>query len=242
MRLVFLFATLFLVAAPAKAQPAVDTALVLAVDSSGSIDAEEFKLQKEGIALAITDQGILNAIRSGGRGRIAIAYVEWGTPGAPSTVVDWMIVSDKASAQAFAGRVLAAPRSAQSFNAIGDAIVLGTALIKTCPCKPVRAVIDISGDNRDLRSHVPAPVAREAAAQAGITVNALAILESATLGASGRPALVEAYENEVIGGFGAFVVAARERRDFARALRQKMALEISGLTPDEQPTETARHP
>ena len=215
----------------ATAQTPVDTALVLAVDASGSIDEAEFRLQKEGVALAVTDARVLGAVRSGPLQRIAIAYVEWGGPGAAQTVVDWMIVESEESAQAFAAAVLAAPRSVQTYNAIGDVIVHAGAMFDQCPCEPSRAIIDISGDNPDNRSIVPAPIARDTAAAAGVTINALAILQSGVLGPSGRPLLVENYEAEVIAGPGAFVIAAEDRGDFARALLQKMVLEIANLMP-----------
>lgn len=208
-------------------QPLVDLALVLAVDASGSIDPGEFQLQKEGIAAAITDADILGAIHGGSHGRIAISYVEWGSPGAPATVVPWMLVGDRASAENFAASILQAPRSRQSWNAIGDAIHLATGMMEICPCRPTRRIIDLSGDNVDHRSHLPAPLARDAAVAAGITINALAILNDDSRGASGRPFLVEVYEREVIGGFAAFVATAADRADFARALRQKMVQEIS---------------
>lgn len=216
----------------------VDTALVLVVDASGSIVAREFALQKEGIANAITDPEVMSAILSGMEQRIAIAYVEWGSPRRPQTVVDWMIVEDEASAAAFAKAVLDAPRSPQSYNAIGDGIDHAAALLGQCPCQPSRRVIDVSGDNPDNLSVRPAPVARDDAVARGITVNALAILEGDPIGPSGRPLLVENYESEVIGGPGAFVMAAESRADFARALRQKMVLEIADVG-DRSPFVTA---
>ncbi|MBK8161092.1 MAG: DUF1194 domain-containing protein [Rhodospirillaceae bacterium] len=215
------------------AAPPVDLALVLAVDASGSIDPAEFQLQKEGIAAALLSDEVLSAVLSGRHDRIAIALVEWGSPGGATLVVDWMLIGDRAGAEAFAATLLAAPRSQQSYNALGDAISLATALLGACPCQPTRRVIDISGDNPDNRSQLPAPLARDAAVAAGITVNALAILNSDLLGPSGRPYLVERYESDVIGGFGAFVATAHTRADFARALRQKMILEIAGTkSPD----------
>lgn len=225
------FAAVLVLAGSAAAQqaPSVDLALVVAVDASGSIDEDEFRLQKEGIGLAITSKDVLSAIQAGITRRIAVAYVEWGSPGAPQAPVGWMIVKDQASAEGFAAAILAAPRARQSYNAIGDAIALGTVMIKDCPCKATRAVIDISGDNRDMNSVSPAPLAREAAVAAGITVNALAILQNEMKGPSGKPLLVEVYEREVIGGPGAFAMAARERADFARALRQKMVREIADV-------------
>jgi hypothetical protein len=218
----------------AAAQTPVDAALVLVVDASGSISEGEFRLRREGIAQAVTDPQILAAIRSGALQRLAIAYVEWGGPLMARTVVGWRFVEDEASAQAFAAEVLAAPRSPQSYNAIGDAIDHAAALLGRCPCEPTRRVIDVSGDNPDNRSFRPAPLARDDAVAAGIVINALAILQDARLGPSGKPWLVESYEAEVIGGPGAFVIAAQDRSDFTRALRQKMILEIAALTPPAQ--------
>jgi hypothetical protein len=41
--------------------------------------------------------------------------------------------------------------------------------------------------------------------------------------------LAAAYERDVIGGPGAFVMRADDRRDFARALRAKLIREVAGL-------------
>lgn len=222
---------------PAVAQTSpVDTALVLAVDASGSIDPAEFALQKEGIALAITHPSVLEAVQSGLFQRLAVTYVEWGGPGMASTVVDWALVQDAASAAAFADAVLAAPRTRQSYNAIGDAVAHGIDRLAACPCEPVRRVIDISGDNQDMNSFRPAPQARDDAVAAGITVNGLAILQDAAVGLSGRPFLVEIFEREVIGGPGAFVLSAADRADFPEVLRRKLVLEIAGS--QEPPVET----
>src|SRR5262249_18960261 len=134
-----------------------------------------FRLQREGYATAMTDQRVLSAIASGKRGAIAVAFVEWGTPGAPKTVLDWAIIQDRKTAQDWADVLLKQPRGSQSYKAIGDALVHATAMIKASPIRADEAVIDLSGDGPDLRSLVPAPVARDRAVAAGITVNALAI-------------------------------------------------------------------
>ncbi len=207
------------------AQVPVDVALVLAVDASGSIDDAEFLLQKQGIGLAVTNQAVLGAIAGGPFQRIAISYVEWGGPGMVQTIVDWQIIEDANSADHFAETLLAAPRSPQSYNAIGDAIDHSVALLAVCPCEPLRRVIDISGDNHDSRSARPVWQARDAAVAQGITVNALAILDGRPIG------LEEGYRQSVIGGPGAFVMPATTRADFARALRDKLILEIAGHTP-----------
>lgn len=215
-----------LVPPAAAAGPEVDLLLVLAVDASGSIDAEEFRLQREGYAEALTHPSVLAAIAAKPRGAIAVAMVEWGAPGGATTVVEWMRLADAASARALAAAVLAAPRSPQSWNAIGDALDHCARMLLTAPFRAAEKVIDLSGDGPDLRSLRPAPVARDEAVAAGITINALAVAAAGQVTRFGEP-LAETYRREVIGGPGAFVVSAEDRRDIARALRAKLVREIA---------------
>jgi hypothetical protein len=231
-RLTLLLATLVgLVGAGAPATTAraqaVDLLLVLCMDASGSIDAAEFELQRRGYAEALTDGRILDAIRGGPQGAIAVAVVEWGSPQAAATVVPWMRVHDAASAQALAAALIGAPRSAQSYNAIGDALDHARRMIEAAPYPARRRVIDLSGDGPDMRSIMPAARARDVAVAAGITINALAIIETGVGGRRGEP-LDQHYEHEVIGGPGAFVIVAQGRPSFARAIRAKLVREISG--------------
>ena len=49
----------------------------------------------------------------------------------------------------------------------------------------------------------------------------------------GRAATLEAnYRDQIIGGPNAFTLPAASREDFAEAVRRKLILEISGLTPE----------
>lgn len=218
---------LVLASLPATAQPAaVDTLLVLAVDASGSIDADEFQLQREGYAEALSHPAVLAAIAGRPHGAIAVAMVEWGAPGGAATVVDWHRVADAASARILAAAVLAAPRSRQSWNAIGDALDHCAALLRAALFAAAERVIDLSGDGPDLRSLRPAATARDAAVAAGITINALAVAAAGQVTRLGEP-LAETYRREVIGGAGAFVMTAEDRRDLARALRAKLVREIA---------------
>ena len=216
-----------LISASAQAQafPEVDLLLVLAMDASGSIDADEFRLQREGIAESIIHPAVLAAIAANPRRAIAIAMTEWGSPGGAALVVDWHRVSDAASAEVFANAALAAPRSRQSYNAIGDAITHAAALISAAPYRATERVIDVAGDGPDMRSITLAPDARDAAVAQGITINGLAI-EIAPVTRGNEPLHVH-YERNVMGGPGAFVMVAETRRDFARAMRAKMLREIA---------------
>lgn len=212
-------------AAQAQAFPEVDLLLVLAMDASGSIDADEFRLQREGIAESITHPAVLDAIAANPRRAISLAMTEWGSPGGAALIVDWHRVSDAASAQIFANAALAAPRSRQSYNAIGDAIAHAAALIAAAPYRASERVIDVAGDGPDMRSVTLAPDARDAAVAQGITINGLAI-EIAPVTRGNEPLHVH-YERNVMGGPGAFVMVAETRRDFARAMRAKMLREIA---------------
>jgi hypothetical protein len=212
-------------AGAARAQPAaVDLLLVLAIDASGSIDADEFALQRDGVAEALSHPAVLAAIRSQPRQAIGVAMVEWGSPGGAATVVEWMRVADAGSANAAAEAMRAAPRSRQSYNAIGDAILHATRLIAAAPWAAEERTIDVSGDGPDMRSLVPAAQARDLAVAQGITINGLAI----EVGSNWRDGvLAAAYERSVMGGAGAFVMRAEDRRDFARAMRAKLIREIA---------------
>ncbi|MGG5817920.1 DUF1194 domain-containing protein [Falsiroseomonas sp. HW251] len=212
-------------AAPALPQSAaVDLLLVLAVDASGSIDADEFALQREGIAEALAHPSVLAVIRSRPRRAIGVAMVEWGSPGGAATVVEWLRIADAASAEAAAEAMRAAPRSPQSWNAIGDALVHAGALLAAAPWRADERTIDVSGDGPDMRSRTPAPDARDALVAQGVVINGLAI-EVSSNWRDGR--LAALFERDVIGGPGAFVMRAEDRRDIARAMRAKLVREIA---------------
>ena len=222
-----------LIAAPAAAQAPrgsaperLDMLLVLAMDASGSIDGDEFRLQREGIAESITHPAVLAAIAANPRRAIALAMTEWGSPGGSAMVVDWMRIGGAADARRVADALIAAPRSQQSWNAIGDAIHHASHMLREAPFTADQLVIDVSGDGPDSRSHRPAPVARDIVVRRGMVVNALAIAGPGSLTRAGEP-LAEHYRRDVMGGPGAFVMEAENRRDLARALRAKLIREIS---------------
>ena len=67
---------------PASAQEnRVAIELVLALDSSASVDRQEFQLQLDGLALAFRDPEVLQAVESLKPLGAAIAVLQWGAPG-----------------------------------------------------------------------------------------------------------------------------------------------------------------
>lgn len=225
------FAALLLAAlgaGAAGAAEAVDLELVLAADGSGSIDEDEFRLQRAGYAAAITNPRVLDALRSGFHQAVALAYIEWGGPESQHTIVDWHVVRDAASARIFADKLLAAPRLAFGFNSISGAIDYAAGLIRDNGHEGSRKIIDVSGDGPQIGGR-PLDAARSEAVAAGITINGLVIKSpgGGYPGPGGMP-LETHYRLDVIGGVGAFVMVAETRQDFARAVLNKLLLEIAG--------------
>lgn len=212
----------------------VDVELVFLADSSGSIDQGESAFQRKGHAEALIHPDVLSAIRQGLTGRIAVAYVEWGDAAHQDVVVPWTVIDGNASAKAFGDAVIAAPRRAYGFNAIGSALEKGRQLIATNTIEGTRKVLDLSGDSANSWNGIAIETARQAALADGIVINGLPILCHET-NCGGRPVtydLEKAFEDKIIGGPGAFVVTAETREAFERAVRRKLILEISGLTPE----------
>jgi hypothetical protein len=207
---------------------------VLLADASGSIDDVETRLQRQGYATAMADAQVLWAIENGGEhGKIAVIFVEWAGARSQDVVVDWMVVEDAESAAAFGARLLAAPRRANGTNAIGAAILKGLALIEGNAFEGWRKVIDLSGDSIWNPRPPTIAQARDVAIGQGVVVNGLAILCDDCSGRPGVGDLEEAFQEQLIGGPGAFVVTADGRDAFAAAVRRKLILEIAGDTPED---------
>jgi hypothetical protein len=221
-------------APPARAQAvAVDLELILAVDVSGSIDQVEAKLQREGYMAALASERIVEAIRSGVLGRIALSYVEWGGYEHQSTLVDWRIIEDRASAEAFVAELAAAPLRRARRTSISGAIEYASPKFAENDIESTRQVIDISGDGPN-NSGPFAPLARDAALESGIVINGLPIINDRPnpFGLFTMRELDLYFENCVIGGPGAFIVVAESFDDFASAVLSKLILEIADIRPN----------
>jgi hypothetical protein len=197
----------------------VDLELVLSVDSSGSIDSEEFDLQRLGYAKALTSPRVLKAIRSGPHRAIAVTFVEWSGPGINTQVVRWTRIASRADAEGVAAQLIAAPRTIfGGGTSLGAAIDEGAALFADNGFESRRQVIDISGDGFNNRGWWPED-ARNRAVRRGITINGLPILDF-------DDGLADYFRRSVIGGLGAFVIAANGFDDFARSVIKKLIREI----------------
>src|SRR6185437_10538397 len=111
LRIAWLFTVLVAMVPAAHAAQNVDLVLVLVSDVSRSIDDTEYKLEKDGYAAAFTSKQVVEAIHGGAVGAIAVSYVEFASSFEVRTVLDWQVIRDQESAQAFADKLAGAPRS-----------------------------------------------------------------------------------------------------------------------------------
>ena len=219
---------LLLTAFGAKAEP-VDLTLVLAVDVSDSIDIEEMQLQRRGYINAFERSDIIEAIKAGKHGRIAVSYFEWADSSEQTLVTDWMIIEDLQSAKAFGSKLKDAPVRKGHFTSISAAVSYSLNLLRRSPHEGDRKVIDISGDGRSNDGPPLAPV-RASALSWNVTINGLPIENERSLDASNLAPgqMAQYYKEEVIGGPDAFIVVAKSFADIERAISRKLLREIAG--------------
>jgi hypothetical protein len=211
-------------AMPATAQTSVDLQLVLAVDASGSVSHQRFELQKQGYAAAFRHPRVLQAIISGLNQSIGVTMIQWTGPALQVVAAKWTLINDVGSIRAFADAIETAPR--QLFGggtSISGAIDTGVALLNDSPYKGARRIIDISGDGPNNRGRSVVQ-ARDEAVAVKIGINGLPILAL-------EPDLDKYYEDNVIGGPGAFVVAAKNNETYAEAIQKKQITEIAAPAP-----------
>ncbi len=217
-------AALVLAAAPAAAQRPVpvDLELSFVVDASGSIDNEEMKLQRQGYADALANPQVIKAVTSGFLRSIAITYIEFAADGCIWQWVDWVKISDLASASSAGAKIMAAPREfCSGGNAIGDAVAFATKSTLENGFDGTRKVIDVSGDGPDTTGSIAVEDARDNAIAQGFTINGL-VIERPSM-----PDLPKYYRSAITGGPRSFVIKAESRQTFAEAILKKLILEIA---------------
>ena len=229
--IVWLFAGSLVLAPVAQAAESVDLTLVLVTDVSRSIDDSEFQLEKDGYAAAFTSKQVIEAIQNGTVGAIAVAYVEFASSFEVRTVLDWSVIRDQVSAQAFADKLVAAPRSFWGRTAFSSGIDRGVQLLAESGFETQRRVIDVCGDGTNNAGR-DVTESRDDAVKAGITINGLAIINDHPVSwtyAHVQPpgGLDNYYRENVAGGVGTFVLQVHDFQSFGAAMKRKLINEIA---------------
>ncbi len=202
-----------------SAQPALacETALLLSIDVSGSIDLGDYRLQIDGLATALQEPEVAEALV---KGQVALAVVQWSGIEEQSLVLPWQRMLADADVTRFAGRAAAIPRAfSGSDTAVGQGLRFATAQFAAVPdCR--RKVIDISGDGQENAGFTDAK-ARTEAMDAGLMINAIAIEEP------GAAIPITTYYRRWIITPGGFVMTARGLQNYAETLRLKLLRELT---------------
>jgi uncharacterized protein DUF1194 len=230
-----LIALLGVAGTAAHAQEQVDLLLVLASDVSRSVDTRKFELQRQGYAAALSNPRVIEAIRSGPHGKIAICFLEWSGQTSQKVVIDWTVVSDAGSARKIGDQMLELPRTFADRTSISAGIDFAMSQLERAPFKAARRTIDVSGDGTN-NSGRDVGQARDEALAKGVTINGLVILSDSPLPwnpehTNPPGGLGEYYRKNVIGGAGAFVMVAENHDSFGQAIAKKMIAEIAWNAP-----------
>ena len=219
---------------PVLAAEHVDLLLVLSSDVSRSVDHPKFLLQREGYAAAISDPVVMEAIKSGPHQRIAVCFVEWSGFGAQKLVIDWTMIDSPGAARKFGDQLLELPRAFADRTSISGGIEFAATQLERAPFEGSRRTIDVSGDGtnnagRDVK------LARDETIAKGIVINGLVILSDRPVPWNAEHTnppggLEKYYQDNVIGGQGAFVLVAENFNSFGRAIIKKLIAEIALLS------------
>lgn len=195
---------------------ACDLALVLAVDVSGSVDSREYRVQMDGLAAALNDGIVTEALV---QRNAHLTLIQWSGSSRQRQTIPWTAINDPADLAAFADLISSDQRVWRNFStAVGEAVGLALDVLENGPdCQ--RRVIDVSGDGVSNEGPPPDSM-RQRLTEMQVTVNALAIETDST-------DLTAWFFENLIHGDGAFVVTANGFEDYPEQIRRKLQRETT---------------
>jgi len=216
---------------PALALEPVDVELILAVDVSLSMSPDELEIQRKGYVAALTHERVIEAIREGVYGKIAVTYVEWAGQTSQHVIVPWTVISSAEEAQAFVRKLSANPPNSARRTSISSALQFAGDLFAESNFRGLKRVVDVSGDGANNQG-IPVIEARDEIVAQGIIINGLPLMTSGI-----TPSVFDIddldiyYSNCVIGGPGAFMIPVNDWSQFPEAIRRKLVLELAATPP-----------
>ncbi len=225
---------------PVAADAACRHALALGLDMSDSVDTVEYRLQLDGLALALDSDRVREVLFAQPDAPIRIAVYEWSGPPNQTLILPWTTLNSPSDLTAALDvlrrheRLVSAPTTA-----IGSALLYGFDLLDQQPdCW--KRTLDLSGDGETNTGPRPQDVPASRA-PAGVIVNGLVIGSGNSRGDDHRFAdikeLSSYYGRHVVRGPGAFVEVALGFEDYAAAMERKLLRELASIaigqmTPD----------
>ena len=215
---------------PTEANAACRQALALGLDVSASVDAQEYRLQLDGLAAALGSAEVSAILLADGSAPVRVAIYEWSAPGSERLILGWTDITDLAALRSVQARLNTTQRAdIGSSTGLGSALEFGVSLLQTqdhCWTQ----TLDLSGDGKGNIGRHPQNVD----APPHIRVNGLVVGVDDGTGGHERDLQIgelAAYYNAfVIRGIDAFVETALGFEDYETAMRRKLIRELSALT------------
>ncbi len=218
------------------AQAQCRQALLLALDVSGSVDSREYQLQLQGLAGALIDPDVQNAILAQPSHPVHIAVYEWSGPKYQRVLLGWSKITSQQTLFTVSSHLANLPRHpAPPGTALGNSMRYGAEFLANGPpCW--KRTLDISGDGksnfgphpRDIRAGLP-----PGSSPGSLTINALVIgSDNPVIGDTRQVEISElsAYFNAwVVFGPDAFVETAIGFEDYRKAMIRKLLRELDTL-------------
>ena len=203
---------------------ACDLALVLAMDASSSVNEKEYELQLKGMAAALLDTEVTEAILS--LGGMYMAAFEWNGRTNQKMLFNWSQLNTEADIFALAQALATHKRnSVRSPTALGSALGFAHRLFPAVPVPCIRQVIDVSGDGLNNEGITPEKV-YALWDFSKITVNGLAIKGTDPLHDNIHQDIEDYYRQQVLRGNASFLVIAENFESFEEAMKKKLLKEI----------------
>lgn len=205
-------------------------ALALALDVSGSVDAREYTLQKDGLAAALLRPEVQAALLALPDTPLRLMAYEWSDTNHQRILAPWREISSPAALGAFAAELKSAVRQpAPPATALGAAMSFGLAALNSqqdCWAH----TLDISGDGKANTGPLPQSV-KPAAEARGVTINALVIgadnPETGDIRYFEIGELIAYFTANVITGPAAFTEAALGFGNYEEAMARKLLREVA---------------
>ncbi len=241
---VFLCLSLFNFA-QAETLPYVDTMIVVAVDVSGSVDDNEYNIQKSGIVEAFSDPSVQRLLLQCSPSGIGITYVEWSGSGQsnPSVsikpvvqVIPWTRLLSPQDMIDFANKLLGSPRSSRGETDIARSLAFARELLVSAPFESYNRIVSLSTDGqqgftiRGVSTEDFLKSERDKLATLGVTINAIGIeadlqVDPRMMGfmPTSEDKTMEIYLNEnVRSGPNSFVTPAADFKAYSEAFKKQL--------------------
>lgn len=204
-------------------------ALALGLDVSGSVDPDEYWLQRNGLAAALQAPEVVEAFLALPEAPVSVMVFEWSGFYYQKTLVPWTPVLAKGDLERVAASMTEVPRRrGENATGIGAAVLYAGRVFRDVPlCW--KKTLDLSGDGKNNDGPGPEMLTEDAGAQ-GFTINALVIGGDPRQHGDQRQIhvaeLVAYFQRNVIRGPGAFTEVAVGFSDFEEAMTRKLLREL----------------